>query len=203
MKIGIDLDEVLADTLSAFVRYHNGVYGTVFKRDDFSSYRFSEVIGGTEAGVYREFEDFCRSPFNGHLQPVMGAQKAVQQLSRLHELILVTSRSASVEKETAAWIHRYFPHHFSEIYFTNHYLPEKKTTKASVCEAQRIDVLIEDQLKYALECSSLKRKILLLDYPWNRSTNLPANIYRVRSWEEILKCSVFKKYNSVKSIHYV
>ena len=49
MKIGIDFDEVIADSVSLIVRMHNERYGTNLKKSDITSYKFEEVWGITES----------------------------------------------------------------------------------------------------------------------------------------------------------
>jgi len=43
MKIGIDLDEILAEFLTAAIQYHNNIYNTNFTKEQFHSYKFWEV----------------------------------------------------------------------------------------------------------------------------------------------------------------
>lgn len=40
MKIGIDLDEVLADFMPQLLRYYNGKYKTNFTREQIKEYKF-------------------------------------------------------------------------------------------------------------------------------------------------------------------
>lgn len=96
MRIGIDLDDVLAEFLEALIAYHNERYGTTLRTEDFMVYRFWEVWGGTR-------------------------------------------------------------------------------------DEAEIDILIEDSVDYAKECADGKRKVLLFERPWNRLTQIPDNIIRVRS----------------------
>jgi len=42
--IGIDIDEVLAHFLEAYISFYNEKHGTSFKRGDFFSYKFWEVM---------------------------------------------------------------------------------------------------------------------------------------------------------------
>jgi len=76
------------------------------------------------------------------------------------------------------------------VYFTNHYskkeLNETKK-KSNICIELGVELLIEDSLDYAFECSSEKIKVLLLDKPWNKADKLPAGVTRVHSWREIIE----------------
>jgi uncharacterized HAD superfamily protein len=187
MKIGVDLDEVLADFLSAFIEYHNAAYKTSLAREQFCSYRFWETWGGTREEAIRKVYDFHETPYFKNMKPIAGSQEAVGVLKERNDLIIVTSRQDDIAKATRTWISQHFPNVFSDIHFTNHYSQNGGvTTKKQICDAAKVDLLIEDILEYALDCLSPKRKILLLDCPWNRAAELPQGIHRVHCWEEIL-----------------
>jgi hypothetical protein len=47
MKIGFDYDDVLVEYIPAVIKFHNNTYKTALKIDDFHSYKFWEVWGGT------------------------------------------------------------------------------------------------------------------------------------------------------------
>ena len=187
MKIGIDLDEVLADFLPAFIEYHNDTYGTSLVREQFHSYRFWETLGGTREEAIQKVYDFHKTPNFKNMKPVLDSQESVDILKQNNDLVVVTSRQDDVAKVTREWITQHFPNVFSEIYFTNHYSQNgSSTTKKQICNSVGVDILIEDSLEYALECLNSKRRILLLDCPWNRSYELPQGIYRVNSWKDII-----------------
>jgi 5'(3')-deoxyribonucleotidase len=187
MKIGIDLDEVLVDFLPAFIEYHNAVYGTSLGREDFFSYRYWEIIGGTREEAIQKVHDFHQTSYFKNLKPIIGAQEALGLLRRGNDLFIITSRQNSITEITRQWIGRYFPDIFSDVCLTNSYSRSGDSkTKKEYCDLLGIDFLIDDQLDYALECLAPKRKVLLLDCPWNKSEKLPPGIKRVCSWKEII-----------------
>ena len=57
MNIGVDLDEVLGDFLSSLIQYHNTNYNSVLSREDFHSYKFWEVWGGTKEEAIQKLND--------------------------------------------------------------------------------------------------------------------------------------------------
>lgn len=188
MRIGIDLDEVLADFLTALLKYHNDTYGTSLVGEQFQSYQFWETWGGTRERAIQKVYDFYNTGYFRELKPVVGSQEAVSILKQNNELFVITSRQDDVAEATRGWIAQHFPERFSAVLFANHYSQKGDSRKKSqICDSVGIDVLIEDSPEYALECFTQKRKILLLDYPWNRNSELPPGIYRVNSWEEITK----------------
>ena len=187
MKIGIDLDEVLADLLPALIEYHNATYGTSLVREQFQSYRFWETWGGTREEAIKKVYDFHETPYFRNICPVAGSQEAIAILNQNHDLLIVTSRPFDFAEATREWIAQHFPNGFSDVFFANHYSQNgPSTTKKQICDSVGVDILIEDSIEYALECLNPKRRVLLLDCPWNRSFGFHQGIYRVNSWKGIL-----------------
>ncbi len=186
MKIGIDLDEVLADFLAALIRFHNDHYGTSLVREQFKSYRFWETWGGTREQAVRKVYQFHKTHYFEDIRPVEGSQEAVRILSKRNDLVIITSRQDHVAKATRRWIDQHFPDIFSEVYFTNHYSQYGRSkTKKQVCDSAGVGLLIEDLEEFALECLTPGREVLLLDAPWNKNIRFHEGIHRVRSWEDI------------------
>jgi len=187
MKIGFDLDEVLADFLPALIEYHNATYGTSLMREQFYVYKPWEIWGGTKEDTIQEVYDFHKTSYFKNIEPIIYAQEAVNILKRDNELIIITSRQDDIAEETREWVAQHFPDSFSDIFFTNNYSQNGRSrSKKQVCDSSDVDILIEDSLDYALECLSPKRKVFLLDCPWNKSFELAQGISRVYSWKEIV-----------------
>jgi 5'(3')-deoxyribonucleotidase len=188
MKIGIDLDEVLADFLSAFIEYHNATHQTSLKQEDFLSYGFEDACGKTEEEMVDDIHNFHQTPYFKKLKPIAGAPESLRLLKPGNELFIITSRQDSIAAATKEWVWRYFPDIFSDVFLTNHYAKSGNTkSKKEFCDLLKLDILIDDQLAFALECLAPERKVFLFDRPWNRGAELPAGISRVYSWPEIIK----------------
>lgn len=189
MIIAIDLDEVLADTTPALIRYHNDTYGTSFVFEDFNSYEWWNIWGGTREQSVRKFLDFVKTPYFHEVQPVKGSQEAIKKLKERHTLHIVTSRQIELQAETFAWVNRHFPDVFAGLHIANHAqwaISGKTRTKVEICRELEASLLIEDSIMYAKECEEENIPVLLLDYPWNKDV-LPSNTKRVKSWKEILQ----------------
>lgn len=186
MKIGIDLDDVLGQFIPALIEFHNNKYGTDIKFEKFNSYKFWEVWGGNMEEAIQKVYDFHKTPYFKNIKTIDGAEEVLNRLKENNELYIVTSRQEDVIKETEEWVDKNFPKIFKKIYFTNQYSRSGiETTKQKVCDDLDMDILIEDNLKYAEECSRPDRKIFLFDKPWNQSEKLPPNVKRIYSWKEI------------------
>ena len=194
MKIGIDLDEVLADTMPALAKWHNAVYETSLTKESFFSYKFWEVWGGTREEATQKMYDFRETPYFKNIKPVAGSREAIEFLKQNNDLFIVTSRQDDVIKKTKAWLARHFPGAFQDVFFANHYSQNgEQRTKKEFCDSSQIDALIDDLPEYALECLTPERIILLPDEPWNKNAKLPSGIKRVYSWREIADILKSKK----------
>ncbi len=189
MLIAMDLDEVLAETLTGVISFHNQKYGTGLSKDDFKSYNWWETWGGTRDQVVDKFFEFAQSIYFQEVKPLKDAVDAVSILGMKHELIVLSSRQTELEKQTLEWVEKHFPNKFRDVLVTNHHDWAKSgntMTKVEVCQKLEVDVLIEDSLSYANECASENTIVFLLDYSWNMG-KMKKNIIRVKSWGEILK----------------
>jgi uncharacterized HAD superfamily protein len=186
MKIGIDIDEVLARFIFAFANYHNKTYNTSLKESDFCSYNLEKTLGESRIEVDRKIKEFFLTEEFKNLELVPGSQEKINELKKNNELFIITSRYKESAEITKDWINRNFPNIFSGIYFAN-YSSENAITKNNLCEKLGIEVFIDDCLTYASECGDKDTKVFLYDFYWNQSEVLPERVTRVKSWEEIVK----------------
>ena len=188
MIIGIDLDEVLAEFLSAVIEYHNFTYKTELTKKQFKSYSFWKIWGGTMDGAIQKIYDFHKTYYFKNIKPVTGAIKALTILKQDNDLFVITARQNNIKKETKEWVNQYFPNLFSGIYLGNHFSQNGDAiAKSKICDDLAVEVMIEDSIENAIDCISPKRRVFLFDRPWNQQAELPPEISRVFSWKEIAK----------------
>ena len=70
-----------------------------------------------------------------------GCLEALTELSKVHELYLISFCGAKRAKETGQYLQRVYPDLFKELYFV-----KKRTFKNGVCKYLGIDVMIDDRL---------------------------------------------------------
>lgn len=185
MIVAIDLDDVLADFLTAFIEFFNENHDDKLKYSDFTAYTLNEIRGMPADKESHLLENFDKSEYFDKIESMRHSMEAIKKLAEKHELLIVTSRTISKEEKTKAWINKHFPD-ISKIYFTReNYFAEQKT-KAEICKKIGAEILIEDNLKYANQCADAGIKVLLFDYPWNQG-NLNPLITRVKRWDEIVE----------------
>lgn len=191
MRIGIDLDDVLANFIQTLIGFHNETYNTHLSLDTFYSIYYWEVWGGTREEAIKKVYQFHQSGYSKQIQPIEGAIKSIQELSKKHELFIITSRQTDFEKLTRTWLDQYFPGMFKTVFFTNHYdltgsiKPVKQ--KFKVCLENHISVMIEDSPEHAVQFIRSPVILLLFDSPWNKSVQNNSNIIRVSGWKNTVK----------------
>ena len=89
MKIGIDLDDVLGQTMASIMQFHNGTYGTHLEMKDMKGYDLWKVWGGTKEDMREKLLAFHRSHYGRNIVPVEGAQKACEELKKDKRFSLV------------------------------------------------------------------------------------------------------------------
>jgi uncharacterized HAD superfamily protein len=196
MFIAVDIDEVLAEFMDKLLEYHNDTYGTSFIKEDFISYDFWDVWGGTREEAIVKVKDFFRSRYSDEIVTVEGSLKAIAELRKKHTLTVVTSRYDSVIEHTHSWIKKHYPDSFNGVHFA-HY--DKNMSKAAICRRLEADVIIDDTTATATECSKIGMHVLLYDRPWNRKLLLQKNMTRVYSWEDILR--EIERLSSLEPVH--
>ncbi len=187
MHIGVDLDSVLAEIIPAMDRFHNETYHTKIKLADHKSFNLSEVWGGTSDDAYNKLLRFQQSAYFDIIKPVKGARRGIAGLNKKHTLSVITARPYLLEKKTIAWLDKYFPKKFKHIYHTNQAARSNEpfVKKSEIGKKLGIEMMIEDNLDFAIDIVSIGVPVFLFDQPWNRVKKLPKGITRVYSWREI------------------
>jgi 5'(3')-deoxyribonucleotidase len=187
--IAVDIDDVLAANAEGFVKFSNERWGTHLTVDDFTENwaemwqvehdewiaRRHQVIDSRVHLTYRSFDE---------------ALPVLKRLAKKYKLVIVSSRSKQISKDTTEWIERYFGDVFSEIHYAKIWddmdqpIDEKiKLTKKDVLQQVGADYLIDDQIKHCVAAAEAGIKALLFgDYAWNKLTNLPDGVTRVKDW---------------------
>jgi uncharacterized HAD superfamily protein len=188
MIIGIDIDDCLANFVTALNRWHNKTFNTNFKKSHYTNVAFPETWGGTfEEALDKVFRFYSSDDFKT-IKPNRGAIEIIDQISQKHELYVITSRAHEIESLTHEWINCYFPNKFRSVIHTNQYNRNRiqmNKSKVDICKEIKANYLIDDMPKYITECANTEVSPIIFDQPWNRREMLP-NIPRAKNWQEVL-----------------
>lgn len=187
--IAVDLDDVLSANAEGFVKFSNERWGTNLRPEDFHEDLITlwgvdlDTVGKRmleycEAEIVREYGYFAES------LPIL------ERLKKRYRLILVTSRRKVLMQATADWVNQYVPDIFESIHhagiFDSLAHGAHKLTKAEVLQDLEANYLIDDQLKHCVAAAKIGIPSLLFgEYEWNKATDLPKNVTRVKNWADV------------------
>ena len=185
MKIGIDLDDVLADSLPHYVQALNRRFGLSIDLAE-AAWRIVDrlpQIPRREAHSF--FSELIEDGFFLSRPLLPGAKEAVESLAEEgHRLFIVTGRATRDAATTRDWLEQVgLLRHFNVVIHNG--MEPVSRYKAGAATRLQLDLLIEDELAVATAVAETAIPVLLFDRPWNQGA-LPNTMQRVRSWTEAL-----------------
>ena len=187
--LAVDVDDVLYPLVAAFIEYHNRIHGTKTAIEDFVSYHMDKSIGITRDEFLERFRAFGDKGGFSQSRPAQQSQDAIKKLSRVYDMVIVTSRWQEWEQETIYWLQEHFPDMFIGVHFANSIAWHRgdKRDKASICQELGAVTFIDDSLHNIEQVAATGIACLLFgDYAWNQADKLPENVQRVEDWNEVL-----------------
>lgn len=171
MRIGIDIDNVIADTFKDLSEAFNSYMGKQLKPQE-----VVDIMRKERLRMWGYWFITWKKRLLTKVAPVKGAKEALEIWFREHDILLVTSRLPILRRQTRQWLEQHgIPYH--EL----HHLKEgRKFKKGKGC-----DIFIEDNLE---ECEILADhvdRVFLIDQPWNRRETKKKNIVRVGNWSDV------------------
>jgi len=169
MRIAIDMDEVIADPISKFIKMYNRDFGVPL---DLILEPGKEVHQHVPADVNRRWYEYINEKgFFRDLPVIPGSIEAIQKLQENHDVYIATAamefRNSLEDKFD--WLQDHFPF----IPWTNIIFCGNKVLD--------VDVLIDDRIK---NFADFKGRPLLFSSPHNL---LITDYERVDTWEQVLE----------------
>jgi 5'(3')-deoxyribonucleotidase len=191
MKIAIDIDDVLADFSTEFIKFQKKKYSLDLEpiKDELYGVGWIDSSGLSRKEGYRRIIEFVGGDITKNLKRIKGSQKAVIKLKEKFNLVALTGRPASAKDVTKTWLNKNFPDIFSNLLITDmHMISDDKKDKGEICIENGLKLLIDDLPQYCLECASVDVPTLLFDQPHNQyfDDQEYSEITRVNSWESIV-----------------
>ncbi len=189
--IGVDLDEVLSETIDGVLKFHNyKINGISAHREDITDYYLWDIDKeglNQEDGVkyFRAFLDEAQK--SEEIIPVQWAKKWLEKLRQdWWKIIIVTARREEIKDFTIHRLNEHFKWLRDEILFASHFT-DKQINKSELCKQNWINIMIEDNINYAIELANAWIKMYLLDKPWNKQYNQELHkwITKIYNWSEL------------------
>lgn len=186
--LACDIDEVLANWLGGFIPWHNQQFQTSINLTQVNSHNISQVLGCDDEETADRVMHFCSLSDFDNIEPVIGSKEAVSYLAEKFNIILITARSSSLDKQTYNWVNKHFSGQITDIYHSAHLYTQRWSgkTKEKICQEIGAIAMVEDSYQHATLIAQNGTTTFLLDYPWNNGEE-HQNIVRVKNWQEIVK----------------
>ena len=177
LRIALDLDGVLADTMQSFCTILNSRRSTALTPEAFDRWNAWENAHITRQEFLRTLDEAW---FNWReipaVEPDLGEK--VSRLVKLGTIDIVTGRS----EETVP---------FAQEWLQYHRIPYERFVRTASTSAKAdldYDIFIDDSdFLMSLIASRLLGFGLLYTQPWNRSAKDMPRIFRVKSWDEVYR----------------
>ena len=175
MSVAVDLDGVLADTITAFCSILNKRYSTHFTVESFDRWNAWQNAQITENEFFRILDEAW---FDWKSIPPIepNLSEKVTQLHKFGRLDIVTGRSEETVTHARTWLKEH------NIPFDD--FVRTQSTRAKI--KLNYDLFIDDSAELmALIASTLDSHGILYTQPWNRKAPDMPRITRVQRWNEI------------------
>ncbi len=174
MRIAVDLDGVLADTMVTFCTILNKRYSANFTPSSFVRWNAWEIAHISKDEFFRTLDEAW---FSWRDIPPIEADisEEVPLIRRFGTIDVVTGRSQDTIQPAKAWLkeHRILYNEFVR-------------TESTVAKAElSYDVFIDDSAELMGRLSSDNRQGILYTQPWNKSASNIPGIFRVDRWAQI------------------
>lgn len=175
MRIICDLDNTIFDTAKAMFTYYQEKYNDYSIKYDESkiSWNMEKLISLSAAEVNKFFDE---KEFFKHLKPYSNAIEVLTELSKHHELELVSLHSCEGMAYKYEFIRENLPM-FNRVAL----FPLGDKFDKSMCSC---DIAIDDRID-CLDSIDAKHKLLFGNYLWQNETNINKTFIRVYNWQEL------------------
>jgi uncharacterized HAD superfamily protein len=173
MKIGIDIDGVVANFVAHFLPLVKERYGLNLRERDIYVHDLYLVLGVPPD----EAMELVRQTIRCDLEPYPEATRCLAQLCRTNEVTLVTARPQDMMDVTERWLaRREVPYH--------RLLHFEEGSKHR--NEYAFDIFVDDHLREAFGFIGKVPNIIIFDHPWNRTFDLGHLFKRARNWREVV-----------------
>jgi len=186
LRIGVDVDDVLAESLPGYLEAFRRYFGRDVKIEDAAWEIFRRYPDISATQMWGFFAELEATDFLGTRPLYPEAVSAMRTLADAgHRLFVVTGRLSThrdhtrrlMQKAGIAGLFEELVHRDGEA---------AAEYKPRVVRERRLDLLIEDELHVAVATALVPVPVLLFDRPWNQG-ELPQGVTRVTNWNDALR----------------
>ncbi len=189
MRIGIDIDEVVAEFVEGYLELFNKKFEKEAKKEDILTYDLWKNLGISKEDSFNLAHEFFKSPIFERVKLIEGAVESIPKLSENNELFFITSRPIDFKSKTENFLTKNFSNINFKLIHSGDRFKNGLKSKSEICEDEGVEIIIEDQPDYCFDCAKKGIRAFLFDKPWNKNfdESKSENIIRIKNWNEILE----------------
>ncbi len=181
MKIGLDIDGVLADSDPAFRAHMQKLFQRPFSKKDVVCFDYQQCFSFSEAQFKLFWETFTRQGKWEKIKVMPGVKQFLKRV-KSKDITVITARPLELKKQTIRWLKiNRIPYH--KLIF----MSRESKHHDVLLHNLKFDYFVEDRFEFSKDLADLGIKVLLLNYPWNLEFGEYPGITRVNSWTKISK----------------
>lgn len=173
LRIALDVDGVLADTMRTWISLWNRSSDRKLSYEDLSEWDFWRRLGISSGEFMRLMNEAWRL-WRRIPETEPNLSEKVSRLKSLGKLDILTARPRGTEKYTLKWLEAH------RIPYDDYVWIESSRLKASL----DYDAFIDDSPLIVDGCVIRRRLLLLYDRPWNRRVPEGRHVRRIKSLDE-------------------
>lgn len=185
-SIAVDLDDVLAAHVEAFIEFSNANYGTHLTIEDYDDH-WNDLWGVDRAEIDKRAAKFLIPGTVAEFVVKEEATAALRKLKQEYDLYIVTARGQHLIGTTTEWVEKHFKGLFKATHFVPIWDPHNQLTKGDICKQIGANYLIDDIAGHCnTAAASGVKAILFGDYAWNRQEAIVSGVIRCKNWDDVL-----------------
>lgn len=180
MNIAVDVDEVVASLIPAWLNAYNGDYNDSLTSDEIISWSIHDFV---KPSCGRKIYEYLTPQLYDVVEPVAGALEGILKLRELgHRVLFVTSTPQGCEGAKLAWLKRHGFLSDGGLYGDGRVYPDY--IDCSDKNLIKADLLIDDRIENVLGFSG---PAMLFDRPHNRTALVSGIKQSVYDWADVVE----------------
>jgi uncharacterized HAD superfamily protein len=179
MKIGVDIDDTVANTSELIIQEALNYNFKNFNNKQIknkNAFHFTDMFGWSDATYHDFLKEFFTKENVLKIKPKADAIKVINELSKQNEIYFITYRHFPAAYDiTKEWL--------DTNGFKYKQLIINSGNKGLACKQNDIAIFIDDMVNHCEEVRRYNIPVLLMDSPYNQMNK---ELKRVRNWAEVL-----------------
>jgi len=178
-KIGFDLDGVIADTATAFLRIACEKYNYCsFTPEDITNFELEDCIPIPRDIVETIFTEILTDSLEAGLQPMQGAVETLTSLAAGSTITVITARP--LRSPVLDWIDAFFPAETRDVIRV--VATGDHSDKVRYIYERGLEFFVDDRAETCMQLAEADIVPFVFNQPWNRNRH---NLRSVDSWNDL------------------